>query len=275
MDGAAGTDGGDGADGDDGWSPTFAIASDGARRVLEVDDWTGGTGTKPATGQYVGATGLVNAIASGVDIRGPQGGGGGTGSEASFSTVLNDVSDLGTSFATLAFDSADININEGGFTTASNNAMVSEDGRYLAIATVYGTGPSSSNRARIEARFAVTSGGTETAQAERVTSYSRGSYTGFDTLSVILVVPLDLSDGDGVAIQARSVKQTGSTTVTVTGATSRFTLLKLGGTKGDAGAAGATGRGRGDGRHGCGRGRRSPRTAGRSWHGRHGRHGRH
>lgn len=62
-----------GAAGDNGWSPVFAAASDGERRVLQVVDWQGGTGTKPATGLYVGASGLVPNIANGVDIRGPQG----------------------------------------------------------------------------------------------------------------------------------------------------------------------------------------------------------
>jgi hypothetical protein len=41
--------------------------------VLQVADWTGGTGTKPTTGQYIGASGLVNNIAEAVDIRGAAG----------------------------------------------------------------------------------------------------------------------------------------------------------------------------------------------------------
>lgn len=71
--GADGIDGADGVDGDKGWSPEFAIVEDGARRVHQVVDWQGGAGTKPATGEYVGATGLVPLIADGVDIRGPAG----------------------------------------------------------------------------------------------------------------------------------------------------------------------------------------------------------
>lgn len=59
--------------GDNGWTPTPAIATDGARRVIQVIDWVGGTGTKPTTGLYVGATGLVANIADAVDVRGPQG----------------------------------------------------------------------------------------------------------------------------------------------------------------------------------------------------------
>jgi len=70
---------GQGNDGDDGWTPVFATVSDDTRRVLQVSDWTGGGGSKPATGQYVGAAGFVSAVADAVDIRGPVGQAGGTG----------------------------------------------------------------------------------------------------------------------------------------------------------------------------------------------------
>ena len=63
-----------GATGDDGWSPILAIEADNDRRVLKVTDWTGGDGTKPGTG-YVGASGLVQDKANGVDIRGEPGSG--------------------------------------------------------------------------------------------------------------------------------------------------------------------------------------------------------
>lgn len=56
--------------GDNGWAPILAVVSDGTRRVLQVADWTGGEGTKPATGSYIGATGLEALISNGVDIRG-------------------------------------------------------------------------------------------------------------------------------------------------------------------------------------------------------------
>lgn len=75
--GTNGLDGADGADGDDGWSLVPAIISDGERRVLQVVDWTGGTGTKPATGSYIGATGLVALIGDAIDIRGAAGAAGG------------------------------------------------------------------------------------------------------------------------------------------------------------------------------------------------------
>ncbi len=59
--------------GDEGWTAVEAVVSDGARRVRRIVDWTGGAGTKPATGQYVGATGLVTDIAAAVDVRGAEG----------------------------------------------------------------------------------------------------------------------------------------------------------------------------------------------------------
>jgi hypothetical protein len=49
--------------------------------VLQVLDWVGGSGTKPATGLYVGAAGLTAVLADAVDIRGATGpsGSGGSG----------------------------------------------------------------------------------------------------------------------------------------------------------------------------------------------------
>lgn len=71
--------------GNTGWSPVFAVVNDGTRRVQQVVNWTGGQGTKPTTGQYVGATGLVASIASAVDIRGPAG----TGNVGSNGTIVD------------------------------------------------------------------------------------------------------------------------------------------------------------------------------------------
>ncbi|WP_274626579.1 hypothetical protein [Arvimicrobium flavum] len=62
-----------GAAGDNGWAPVPAAEVDGERRVLRVVDWLGGTGEKPAVGLYVGAVGLVAAIADAVDVRGAAG----------------------------------------------------------------------------------------------------------------------------------------------------------------------------------------------------------
>lgn len=59
--------------GNRGWTPVFATVADGVRRVQRVVDWQGGEGTKPATGKYVGPTGLVDAVGDAIDIRGPEG----------------------------------------------------------------------------------------------------------------------------------------------------------------------------------------------------------
>jgi hypothetical protein len=48
-----------GPEGNDGWSPIFAGELDGTRTVIKVADWTGGEGTKPAVGQYIGTAGYV------------------------------------------------------------------------------------------------------------------------------------------------------------------------------------------------------------------------
>lgn len=72
--------------GSSGWTPVFAVASDGSRRVLQVVDWIGGTGTKPATGQYLGDSGFVNTAAEATDIRG-EGGTGGLGSFTAAATL--------------------------------------------------------------------------------------------------------------------------------------------------------------------------------------------
>lgn len=56
-----------------GWYPLERVVSDGTRRVVEVYDWAGGEGTKPATG-YKTSTGTVSAtIGDGVDVRGAEG----------------------------------------------------------------------------------------------------------------------------------------------------------------------------------------------------------
>lgn len=67
-----------GTDGTNGYSPILAVVTDNTRRVLQITDWTGGTGTKPATG-YIGATGIVTNIANAVDIRGAAGSNGTNG----------------------------------------------------------------------------------------------------------------------------------------------------------------------------------------------------
>lgn len=83
-----------GSIGTNGWTPTLATVPDGDRRVQQVIDWTGGSGTKPATGLYVGPSGLTGTIGSAVDIRGAAGAGSGdvqtTGSVANGNLAVFD-----------------------------------------------------------------------------------------------------------------------------------------------------------------------------------------
>ncbi len=87
-----GTEGGGagspGSDGEDGWAPILAVVTDTDRRVLQVVGWTGGTGTPPATGDFIGPVGLVATAAAAVDIRGAQGIPGAGSTPDSFTTVV-------------------------------------------------------------------------------------------------------------------------------------------------------------------------------------------
>lgn len=58
-----------------GWSPLLAVASDGTREVLQVIGYTGGMGTAPTTGLYVGSNSYVTNITDGVNIKGNAGAG--------------------------------------------------------------------------------------------------------------------------------------------------------------------------------------------------------
>lgn len=59
--------------GPSGWTPLERIVNDGSRRVVEVYDWTGGAGTKPATGFKTATGTLTGTIGSAADVRGAQG----------------------------------------------------------------------------------------------------------------------------------------------------------------------------------------------------------
>lgn len=71
--GPQGPTGTQGEQGFDGWSPVLSVVADNNRRVVKVDSWAGGTGTPPASGLYLGSSGLVSDIALATDIRGIQG----------------------------------------------------------------------------------------------------------------------------------------------------------------------------------------------------------
>lgn len=74
-----------GVDGTNGWSPILAVVADGVtREVLQIVDWTGGTGTKPSTtNQFLGALGIVTTAAAAVNIKGSTGATGAPGVDTS------------------------------------------------------------------------------------------------------------------------------------------------------------------------------------------------
>lgn len=48
-----------GPQGNAGWTPVLAGEADGTRTLIKVADWTGGSGSKPSTGMYLGTAGYV------------------------------------------------------------------------------------------------------------------------------------------------------------------------------------------------------------------------
>lgn len=117
--GTNGTNGSNGVDGNDGWSPVFAVVSDGTRRVLQVVDWQGGEGTKPTTGLYVGVSGLVALIANGVDVRGATGAAG---------TAVVDIQQTEVDFGTVPTDTKTFTVTAGAIVgTEQINATQSGD----------------------------------------------------------------------------------------------------------------------------------------------------
>lgn len=62
-----------GDQGFNGWTQIPAVENDGERRVHRVVGWTGGTGTAPTTGKYVGPNGFVDTAAEATDVRGASG----------------------------------------------------------------------------------------------------------------------------------------------------------------------------------------------------------
>lgn len=108
---------GSGPQGDGGWSPVFATVTDGARRVQQIVDWVGGEGTKPATGLYVGPTGLTATIGDATDIRGAAGAGTG---DMLAANNLSDLTNKATARSTLELGSLALlsSVNNGNWSGA-------------------------------------------------------------------------------------------------------------------------------------------------------------
>lgn len=69
--------GGAGSPGRNGWTPELAVVAYAGGSYLQVVGWTGGQGTEPESGLYVGPGGFVENIADATNIRGAAGSGGG------------------------------------------------------------------------------------------------------------------------------------------------------------------------------------------------------
>lgn len=127
----------------DGWSPVLAVVADGVRRVLQVADWTGGEGTAPALGLYVGAAGLVATAAEAVDIRGATGATGNTGAAGSTGATgpANTLS-VGTVTTGAAGSSASVSITGSAPTQTINFTIPKGDAGATGAAGPTGaTGP--------------------------------------------------------------------------------------------------------------------------------------
>lgn len=68
-----GATGAAGANGSNGWSPVLRTVARGNDNVLQVFDWSGGSGSKPSITGYVGDSGIVTNIANATNIRGLKG----------------------------------------------------------------------------------------------------------------------------------------------------------------------------------------------------------
>lgn len=68
-----GATGSTGANGFNGWSPIIKTVARDSDIVLQLVDWTGGTGTKPNAIGYLSTTGIVTNIANATNVRGLQG----------------------------------------------------------------------------------------------------------------------------------------------------------------------------------------------------------
>jgi len=116
-----------------GFSPILNIASDGTREVLQVAGWTGGFGSAPSTGMYLGSAGYVANITDGVNIRG-----GGVGGGVAISGGTNSFST-----GTIIFSNSNgitFGMNTDGVMTGSVATNYQSQGAYLTTAMLSNAG---------------------------------------------------------------------------------------------------------------------------------------
>ncbi len=197
-----GNNGVDGVDGNDGWSPVLALKNDGSRRVLQLDDWIGGEGTKPGNvGKYVGSSGYVSSIGSAVDIRGASGQNANENNPVD-GTALN-ISDSNNSHTYVAPGVSD-SYRVIGSKTISNSSSVSRKFQIIANASITGT----DEHRRVAIDIRETNGGTIIANINRV--LLRPVYLNEEIQSYLLMGEITIPGGASRTIQYRVSKTTSS-----------------------------------------------------------------
>lgn len=104
--GPQGLQGDQGAQGDSGWSPIYATPAYETGVVLQVLDWTGGAGTKPETGQYLGPAGWVDDIEDATLFATIEGANAAIAAAAASADLANDAATDATTAAASAVDAA-------------------------------------------------------------------------------------------------------------------------------------------------------------------------
>jgi hypothetical protein len=197
-----------------GWSPVFAIASDGTARVLQLVSWVGGEGTAPTDyiNYYVGASGMVVAIGDGVDIRGP--GGVGTGDMLA-SNNLSDVASASTSFT---------NIKQAASTTATGVVELATDAE-----TQTGTDTSRAiTPANLTAKEATTADVRANTADRILTTDVVNSAMAVVTLTDAATVAWDMSTGIDFQVTLGGNRTLGDPTNTIVGRRGRIKVIQDG-----------------------------------------------